>query len=73
MLHQLAGDARVLAGHRVAAPQRLDRAQGDVAQVANRRRDDVEAGSQRGLRGFDGNFFGAHANPMNQGQGTQQV
>ena len=45
---QLAGDAGVLGQHQVGGGQHVERAQGDVAQVPDRRRHQIEAGRQRG-------------------------
>ena len=42
-------DTRVLAGDQVGGAQHVERAQGDVAQVADRSRDDMQAGRQRVL------------------------
>ena len=47
MVEQLAGDAGVLAGDQVGAGQGFERAHGDVAQVADRGGDEVQAGRQR--------------------------
>ena len=46
----LAGDAGVLGQHQVGAGQHVERAQRDVAQVPDRRRDQIEAGRQRARR-----------------------
>jgi hypothetical protein len=43
---KLAGDPRVLAGDEVGTAQHVERAQGDVGGIPDRRRDDVEAGLQ---------------------------
>jgi hypothetical protein len=48
---ELAGDAAVLAGDHVGGGERLERAQADVAQVSDRRRDQIKACRRR--RGFD--------------------
>ncbi len=42
-LHQPVGDAGVLAGDEVGAGQRLQRAHRDIAEIADRRRHDVQA------------------------------
>jgi hypothetical protein len=42
---QLGGDAGVLAGDYVGSRQHLERAQRDVGGVADRRRDEIEAGA----------------------------
>lgn len=47
MREQLAGDARVLAGHEIGALQHVERAQRDVAEVSDRRRHEIEARRQR--------------------------
>ena len=47
MVEQLAGDAGVLAGDQVGAGQHLQRPHGDVAQVADRGGDQMQAGRQR--------------------------
>ena len=69
MLHQLARHPGVLAGHTVAAPQHIGGAQGDVPEIANRGRDDIEPGFER--FGHTGCGF-AHGGPMNQQRGTRQ-
>src|SRR3954452_896225 len=46
MIEQLAGHARVLAGDQIGGGENLEGAQRDVAQVPNRRRDDIEPGGQ---------------------------
>ena len=51
MLGQLAGDAAVLAGDHVGGGERLQRAQADVAQIADRGGDQIEPGGRR--RGLD--------------------
>ena len=51
MVDELAGDPRVLAGDQVGGGQHLQRPQGDVAQVADRGGDEMQAGRQR--RGGD--------------------
>jgi hypothetical protein len=48
---QLGEDARVLARDQVGGAQHVERAQGDVAQVADRRRDNVQAGPIGRARG----------------------
>ena len=48
MVEQLAGHAGVLAGDQVGAGQHLERAQRDVAQIADRGGDQVEAGASGG-------------------------
>ena len=46
MVEQLAGDARVLAGDQVGGGQRFERPQRDVAQVADRGRDQMQAAGE---------------------------
>jgi hypothetical protein len=50
-VEQAAGDAGILAGEDIAGGQRFERADGDVAEIADRRGDDIEARLQR--RGGD--------------------
>src|SRR5262245_3769622 len=47
MVEELAGDARVLACNEVGGGEHLQRSHGDVAQIADRGRDQIEAGRQR--------------------------
>jgi hypothetical protein len=49
---ELCGDARVFAGNKVYVSQHIESAQGDVAQVADRRRHHVKPGSKRTVRSF---------------------
>ena len=47
MIQQLLRLPRVFAGNAVHAPQHIERAQGDVAQVADGRGDEIKAGRER--------------------------
>jgi hypothetical protein len=49
---ELGEDARVLGGDQVGRAQHVERAQGDVAQIADRRCDNVKAGSDAAGRRF---------------------
>ena len=62
---QLSGDARVFARHYVALRQNVQCAQGDVAPVADRRGDQIEAGFGAEWGGLQG-----HATPW-QGVGAR--
>ncbi|MNS89715.1 hypothetical protein D3C72_1237350 [compost metagenome] len=46
-VEQHAGDARVLAGQYIGSGQRFQRAQGDVAKIADRRRHEIERDVER--------------------------
>src|SRR5262245_11584482 len=46
-VEEFAGDARVLAGNEVGGGEHLQRSHGDVAQIADRRGDQIEAGRER--------------------------
>jgi hypothetical protein len=46
-LQQAFGHPRVLAGDQIDATEQIDGAQGDVAEIADRRRHQIEAGRRR--------------------------
>ncbi|MEI9905206.1 MAG: hypothetical protein WDN06_15570 [Asticcacaulis sp.] len=60
---QLAGDAGILGQHHVGGTQNVERPQGDVAQIADRRGDNIEAGADRLRRRCEQRFHGSEHFP----------